>query len=154
MTVDTEFLFEFRASIANQWAVGKTPIGTRVVADIAGGSFEGPRLKGEVMRSGADYALIRANGSIALDVRAVLQTDDGAVIYMTYGGRLVVPSEKRAALFNPATAESVDPADYYFRTAPMFETGSEKYAWLNDIVAVGLGRQSAEGVVYQVHAVK
>ncbi len=37
----------------------------------------------------------------------------------------------------PQTPE--EKAEVYFRTTPMFETGDERYLWLNDIVAVGLG---------------
>jgi hypothetical protein len=46
------------------------------------------------------------------------------------------------------------PADaYYFRTALTFETEDPRYAWLNGIVAVGVGRRTAGGVRYAVFAV-
>jgi hypothetical protein len=48
----------------------------------------------------------------------------------------------------------VDPSEYYFRTTPFFETASEKYAWLNKLVAVGVGRRTRTGVVYSVYAIK
>ena len=41
-------------------------------------------------------------------------------------------------------------AEIYFRTAPIFETGDDRYAWLNDIVAVGLGASVGGAVRYDV----
>jgi len=49
--------------------------------------------------------------------------------------------------------EAVDPSEYYFRTTPVFETASEKYGWLNRIVAVGIGRMTPTGVGYKVYAI-
>jgi Protein of unknown function (DUF3237) len=49
--------------------------------------------------------------------------------------------------------ETVDPAEYYFRTAPVFETASEKYGWLNRIIAVGTGHRLPQGPVYSVFEV-
>jgi hypothetical protein len=50
--------------------------------------------------------------------------------------------------------EDVDPSEYYFRTTPVFETGSESYGWLNRLVAVGVGRRTATGMVTDVFAVR
>jgi hypothetical protein len=85
-----------------------------------------------------------------LDVRGMLRTDDGALIYMSYTGRLVAPDEVFKRMLDPVQGSHVDPASYYFRTNPVFETGSEKYAWLNDIVAIGYGYMIDGGVAYRV----
>ena len=61
---------------------------------------------------------------------------DGAFIYVRYAGMRHGPPEVLARL---AQGETVDPGEYYFRVAPMFETGAERYAWLNKILAVGVG---------------
>ena len=50
--------------------------------------------------------------------------------------------------------EIVDPAEYSFRTTPVFETGSEKYGWLNPIIAVGVGGRTPRGVAYTVYAMR
>jgi hypothetical protein len=42
--------------------------------------------------------------------------------------------------------EPVDPDEYYFRVTPFFETSAPKYAWLNKIVSVGVGRRGAAEV--------
>jgi hypothetical protein len=58
------------------------------------------------------------------------------------------------ALFDPVTGPLVDPRRFYLRINPLFETGSPEVAWLNDLVAIGLGRPIANGVQYDVFAVK
>jgi len=35
----------------------------------------------------------------------------------------------------------------------VFETSSEKYSWLNRMVAIGTGRREAAGPIYDVHEV-
>jgi len=85
-----------------------------------------------------------------LDVRLTLRTHDGALVHMTYGGRWVIPPDLRADLADPARRHHIDPARYYFRTNPLFETGAEQYAWLNDIVCVGSGYLVDGGIAYKV----
>jgi len=90
---------------------------------------------------------------MTLDVRLTLRTHDGALIYMTYGGRLVVPAELQAEMNDPVKRHQIDPAQYYFRTNPLFETGSSQYAWLNDVVCVGSGYLVEGAVAYKVSQV-
>jgi Protein of unknown function (DUF3237) len=128
-----------------------TRIGARVIANVIGGTIEGPRLKGTILRSGGDWLTIRADGSMDLDVRSTMQTDDGALIYTHYKGRLVLSPEM--VDMTPTERAAVDPSNYYFRTAPLYETDSEKYAWVNKIQAIGVGRITAIGVTYKVYEV-
>jgi len=93
---------------------------------------------------------VRGDGATQLDVRCTLQTDDGALVNMTYRGIRHGPAEIIERL---GRGEDVDPALYYFRTAPFFETASEKYGWLNRIVAVATGRRRASGPIYDVFQV-
>jgi hypothetical protein len=69
---------------------------------------------------------------------------------MSYGGRLVRPPALRADLADPVRRARLDPASYYFRTNPLFETGAAQYAWLNDIVCVGIGYLIEGGIAYKV----
>ena len=46
--------------------------------------------------------------------------------------------------------EAVDPASYYFRINPLFETSAPKYDWINRIVAIGIGYRRADGPIYSV----
>lgn len=138
-------------------AVGATPWRNRRISDIAGGHISGPRLNGIVRASGADWSEggTAADGGIAtaLDVRSLWQADDGALIYVSYRGRLVVPAAHVAAFRDPGSLQALDPGDYYFRICPLFETAAPAHAWLNEIVALGVGRRTADGVVYHVFGV-
>src|SRR5207244_1759752 len=81
---------------------GDGPLGRRILFGAAGGTFEGPRLRGEVMPGGGDWALFRADGAMSLDVRLTLRTHDDALVHMTYGGRWITPPELRAEMADPA----------------------------------------------------
>ena len=87
---------------------------------------------------------------LVLDVRLTLKTHDGALIYMTYRGLRHGPAEVMQRL---NAGEPVDPALYYFRMTPIFETSDERYAWLNRLVSVATGRREATGPIYQVFEV-
>jgi hypothetical protein len=151
-----EFLCEVSITLAAEapLAIGQSPWRNRRVSDIAGGRFEGPRLAGAVRRSGADWSEggSAADGGIAtaIDVRSLWQADDGALIYVSYAGRLVVPAGVVPAFRDPQAVDELDASDYYFRIAPVFETSAAQYAWLNEIMAVGVGRRTADGVVYRL----
>ncbi|NJM33953.1 MAG: DUF3237 domain-containing protein, partial [Rhodomicrobium sp.] len=120
--------------------IGAGPRGQRLVIPFKGGRFEGPKLRGEVLVTGGDWLLHRADGVFELDVRRTLRTDDGHHIYAAYRGILTGSAE---SLGRMGRGEAVPAADLYFRTTPVFETGSEKYAWLNRIVTVGIGAITA-----------
>jgi len=122
------------------------PHGSRVTAPIAGGHFEGPRLRGKVLLVAAIGRCCAETASRARP-RITLETDDGALIHMTSFGLRHGPPEVIAAL---ARGERVDPATYYFRTTPRFETGAPKYAFLNRILAVSSGDRRAEGPIYTI----
>jgi hypothetical protein len=135
----SEFLCSVTGFVAPPRDVGETPRGTRRFHPAIGGSFEGPRLRGEVLPDGGDWLLLRPDGVLEQDVRITLKTDDGAFIYVRYAGMRHGPPEVMARL---TQGETVDPSEYYLRVAPMFETGAERYAWLNKILAVGVARGS------------
>lgn len=149
-----ELLYDIEFDLEAPLAVGPTPSGERRIVYVTGGKFDGPRLKGRVLPGGGDWLVARPDGRAILDVRACLETDDGALIYTHYGGRLVVPSELRPLWHDRHAFAAIDPARYYFRIAPVYETGSAKYAWLNDIVAIGVGRRTLTGVAYRVFEIK
>lgn len=151
--VDTTHLFDIVIDLDPPLSFGNGPLGRRVLFGAAGGSFAGPKLNGTVVAGGGDWAVFRADGVMTLDVRLSLRTHDGALIVMTYGGRWVTPPELRADVADPARRHQVDPARYYFRTNPLFETGAAAYAWLNDIVCVGKGYLVEKGIAYSVFEV-
>lgn len=151
--IKTAHLFDLVFDLNPRLNIGDGPLGRRILFGAAGGSFEGERLRGEVLPGGGDWALFRADGAMSLDVRVILRTHDDALVYMTYGGRWITPPELRADMTDPVRRHQVDPAGYYFRTTPLFETGAKQYAWLNDIVCVGSGYVIDGGVAYKVFQV-
>ncbi len=146
----TAHLFTLALEVAGMQPIGATPAGDRRVGLVAGGRFTGPRLSGTVLPGGADWIMLRPDGATTLDVRIVLQTDDGAAIGMTYRGMRHGPA---AVMDRLARGEAVDPSEYYFRTSVTFETAAPQYDWLNRIVAVGTGHRPPSGPVYDVFEV-
>ena len=147
----TRLLMMLDVRVATLQNIGVVPSGTRRTAPLSGGHFEGPRLRGTVLPGGSvDWQLLRADGVLEMDLRFTLQTDDGALISMRSFGLRHGPPEVIAAI---ARGESVDPATYYFRTTPRFETSHPAYAFLNRIVAVASGDRRADGPIYTVHEV-
>src|SRR5881409_2018822 len=145
--MDTRLLLTLQVFVAPPQKLGSVPHGTRVIAPITSGSFEGPRLRGKVLPGGGDWTLLRSDGVLELELRITLETDDGALIHMTSFGLRHGPPEVMAAL---ARGEHVDPSTYYFRTTPRFETGHPKYAFLNRLLAVSSGDRRAEGPIYTI----
>lgn len=141
-------LFTIRIHIHPMQQIGATPLGRRRVVPISGGTFEGERLRGTVLpHAGSDWLLERGDGSFQQDARLTLETDDGALIGMSYRGVRHATPDVSARL---ARGEDVPAADYYLRTAPFFETAAERHAWLNTIVSIGVGQRVAGGVTYDV----
>jgi hypothetical protein len=142
-------LFLLREQVPPVLVVGQTPNAFRRVGVIQGGSFEGERLSGEVV-SGNDWQSVRADSCIKLDVRLVLRTTDGALIVMTYQCLRAGPP---AVIEKLDKGQEVDPATYYFRMSPMFETSAPKYDWMNRIIAIGTGYRRADGPIYSIFEV-
>lgn len=147
---ELEYLMTYRADLKPPVNVGPGPAGTRQIYDVTGGSFEGPRLKGEILASGGDWLLIGSDGVGKLDVRATFQTQDGALIYVQYHGVLIMNEAVTRALSEGAETQY---GDTYFMTQPRFETGHADYAWLNSVVAVAEGRALSNAVEYRVYQV-
>lgn len=145
-----EHLFDMHADLEPPQVVGPTPLGMRQIFPVRTGTVEGPRIRGKVLPGGGDWALVRSDGAIQLDVRATMRTDDDALIYCTYGGLIVATPEIFGKLLG---GKDVPLDDYYFYTSPMFQTAAPQYAWLNQLIAIGRGRVIPGGVEYRVWSV-
>jgi hypothetical protein len=143
-------LFIFQIQVKPPYVVGATPGYDRRIGEITGGRFEGEKLRGQILSGGSDWQSLRSDGTTTLNVRLVMETDDGAMIGMTYLGMRHGPKE---VLDRIARGENVNPSEYYMRATPYYETASEKYGWLNRIVSVAYGHRMAGGAIYQVFEV-
>jgi hypothetical protein len=146
--IQTRHIFKITLTVPSIVDLGATPYGVRKIAHVTGGQFEGDRLRGTVQAGpGGDWLQLRSDGVLTLDVRLTLETDDKHLIYMNYRGMRHGPKE---VLDRLNRGEKVDPASYYFRMVPQFETSSEKYSWINKLVAVATGHREASGPIYEV----
>jgi hypothetical protein len=121
-----EWVMTVKAAIEPAVEMGKTPEGQRRVIPIASGTFEGPGMKGIVMPGGEDWQLVREDGTMFLDARYWLRTDDGAIIRVN-----------NAVTISAQAASGQKPAARYSRSAVKFEAPIGKYDWLNKAVFVG-----------------
>lgn len=142
-----EPLMTYHADLCTPVTVGAGPYGNRLIVEVSGGAFEGPRLRGKLLTGGGDWLLIDADGVGHLDVRATFETHDGAAIYVQYYGRLEITDAVMAALGGSGQTGF---GDQYFFSQPRFETGDARYRWLNRVIAVGQGRVLPNRVEYQV----
>ncbi len=145
--VRTRHLLTLRLAVRSPMPLIAVPGAGRRIGVVTGGAFDGERLSGTVMDGGSDWQTLKADFSVALDVRIVLKTSDDAVVAMTYRGIRHASPEILARIDR---GEVVPPADVYFRTAAFFETAARQYEWLNHVVALGIGHRRADGPVYSV----
>jgi hypothetical protein len=131
-------------------AIGETPLGLRINAYISGGEVTGPRLRGRVRPVGADWLTVRTDGVGILDVRATMETHDGALIYCEYGGVMDLGADgyQRMLSGNP-------PARAAIQVVPRFITAHPDYLWLNRLqcVNVGMAVFATSTVSYDTYAV-
>ena len=133
-SINSRPLMVLRLSTAATIDIGATRQGTLTIFPVIGGSFEGERLRGKVLAGGGDWVAADNNGTFTLDLRVTLETDDGALIHMTFTGVR-------------------DDANHYFRTVPRFETAAPKYAFLNRLLAVGIGEIRSDGPVHVIEEI-
>ena len=119
-SIEVDHLFTFTSDLVAPIFVENGPQGSRAIIGVLNGTFEGPKLRGTVLSQGGEWATLRPDGSGKIDVRLTLKTEDGAIILMSYNG-----------IFCPQADGNVS-----IRTAPLFETGDPRYAWLNSILSV------------------
>ena len=141
--IKTEFLCKVEVNLEPIRDLGETPLGRRRIIGITGGRFSGSRRSGRILPGGADWQLIRSDGVACLDARYTLETGDGALIYVNNKGYRHGPKE---VIERMARGEDVDPALYYMRATPWFETSAPAYAWLNRIICIATGARRPAAV--------
>lgn len=134
------------------WELGQTSEGgKRRIIPITGGTFEGKALKGKILNNGADWQIVDSKGLAIIDTRYLLETEDGALIYLQTKGYRHGSAEVLQKL---GQGKDVDPKHYYFKITMQFETSSPKYAWLNQTVAVGSAMRLGKAVIYDAYTVQ
>jgi hypothetical protein len=143
-----EFVCELKVLIDKALVVGETAHGTRRVVPIKGGTFKGPKMKGEIINGGADWQVVRADGVTEVEAHYDLRTDDSTIIYIKNVGLRVATPEVAARI---AKGEKVSPTEYYFRAVPKFEAPkNSKYDWLNNAIFICKAIRMPDYVAIQV----
>lgn len=148
-TLQSEHLMQMSADFDDPQTIENGPHGTRRILYMTRGAFAGSRLSGEVLPRGADWVQTRADGAFQLDIRLTLRTDDGALIYVISSGIFDIAPEKLQLL---RKGTPLPASEYYFRTMLLFETGADRYRWLNRIVAAGVGTRTVTGMSTEIFA--
>jgi Protein of unknown function (DUF3237) len=133
-SIDARPLMVLRLATSATQEIGSVPEGTLTIFPVVGGSFDGDRLRGKVLAGGGDWVTAHGDGTVTLDLRVTRETDDEGLIHMTFTGVR-------------------DDANHYFRTVPRFETAVPKYAFLNRLVAVGIGEIRPDGPVHLIEEI-
>jgi hypothetical protein len=148
--ISREPIFSIRCELANILDLGPAPFGHRRVVNILGGPVTGARLSGRVLRGGADWQIVAADGSIDLHARYTIESDAGALVQVDSKGIRHGPPDVLARL---AKGEDVDPSLYYFRTVMRFETAHPAMDWLNRILGLARGTREKNAVRLDVYEV-
>jgi len=126
------------ASLRTPFVLTGTPAGERRIFEVSSGSITGDRINGSMKGSAAaDWLVVGPDGTGTIDVRALVETDDGALVFIQYTGRV-----------------DVTVADAPVYSTPRFETGDDRYRWLNKIQAVGKGRFDGTTLTYELCEVR
>ena len=134
---------------------GVTRAGHRRVVPIAGGRVRGlpdgqTRLDAEILPGGADWQVVRPDGTIEIDTRYSARTPAGEHLHFRTAGVRSGPPDVLAALLR---GEDVDPASYYFRVAVYLETSAPRLAFLERSIFIASAVRGADSVSYTAYRV-
>jgi uncharacterized protein DUF3237 len=131
--------------------IGELPEGLRVNFHNTGGEISGPKVRGKLRSVGGDWVTVRKDGVAVLDARVTFETQDGALILVTYPG-VVDFGEGGYDKFLRGDLPAVVPV----RISPRFFTSHPDYTWLTRLHCLGIGeyRPAARAVSYDVYAVR
>lgn len=133
--IGLEHLAEVEAYVGAPFPIGPGGWGTRLIFPVVTeGTVKGARFNGKIHSFGADWGILRADNNFELDVRVVVETDDGAFIHAFYSG-IAAMTKDQAERFLAGEV----PKGLSLFTTPRFETGHENYQWLTRVQVVGRG---------------
>ena len=135
----------------NPEVIGTVPEGLRVNFYNTGGEVSGPRIRGKVRPVGGDWLTVRKDGVAIVDARVTFETQDGALILVTYGGVIDFGENGYEKFLREGP-----PQVAHIRTSPRFFTGHPEYQWLNRLNCFGVGeyRAATRTASYDVYAVR
>ena len=144
------FAFAIKAKVGPVQDLGQTARGHRRIIDILGGEVQGPRLDGEILPGGADWQIVRPDGTSEVVARYTIRSRSGAPVYVQNEGLRVAAPEILARM---SRGEPVPPDSYHFRTAPRFETADPSLKWLERATFIGVAARAPDRVAIGFHEV-
>lgn len=144
------FAFAIKAKVGPVQDLGQTARGHRRIIDIVGGEVAGPRLDGEILPGGADWQIVRPDGTIEVVAHYTIRSTSGAMIYVQNEGLRVASPEVLARM---SKGELVPFDSYHFRTAPRFETAEPSLKWLERATFVGVAARTPDRIAIGFHEV-
>lgn len=147
-----EHIFSYTATLkAAPEVIGPLPEGIRLNFYVTGGTVSGPKVNGRVLPVGGDWLTLRTDGVGILDVRATMETDDGALIYTAYSGVLDFGEDGYEKFLRQELSDIGN-----LKIAPRYHTAHPDYLWLNRIQCVGIGQSvsSRSEVTYDIYAIR
>jgi hypothetical protein len=138
MSIELVPLGTMTAVLAQPFVLSDTPVGSRWIFEVEDATVEGERIRGKLKgRAAADWLVVGPDGTGTIDVRALIETDDGALVFVQYHGRVDVGGGGGVTY-----------------ATPRFETGDERYRWLNKIQAVGKGILEGNTLTYELYELR
>jgi hypothetical protein len=134
---ETSHVTSYRATLSEPEVIGPVAEGLRLNIYVTGGEVLGPRIKGIIRPVGADWLTIRTDGVGILDVRATLETHDGALIYVYYNGLAELGPDGYKNFLEGALPP---PDGIPLRIRPNYQTSHPDYLWVNRACCVGVGK--------------
>ncbi|GAA2884747.1 DUF3237 domain-containing protein [Microbacterium esteraromaticum] len=141
--------FDVTVDLAPPEVHGATSAGFRRVVPIMGGRISGS-IDADLLPGGADWQLVRADGTIEVDARYSARTADGDLLLLHASGLRTGTPDVLDCL---ARGEDVDPHDYTFRTVVRIETASRKLDALQRSLFLASAERQANAVRYRAHRV-
>lgn len=144
-------VYRLEATLASPLELGETAQGRRRIVPLTGGTFSGSEISGRLLPgTSADWQTILPDGTALGDIRYVLQTDRGDLLYVQSQSIRHGSPEVLARL---GRGEDVDPSEYTFRTSTRIETGAVDLGWLNKGIFISAAARQAGGVIYETYLV-
>ncbi len=146
-----EHLFSYNAFLETE-VIGPVAEGIRINFYVTSGEVSGPKLRGKLRPVGGDWLTLRTDGVGILDVRATLETDDGALIHTSYSGVADLGEDGYQQFLRGEPPASGTP----LRVVPRYQTSHPRYTWLNRLQGLGIEEAFLERgeVRYDVYAVR
>jgi Protein of unknown function (DUF3237) len=129
ISVETEYLGTLELQVDPPQVVG-----SRYIVNLPGGTMLGPKINGAIVAPAGDWLIPMPDGSLRLDARETIKTNDGEYILVENHGVIVASKDVNDRF---SKGEVITAKDEYFVVAPRFSTASKNYDWLNKIQAVG-----------------